>query len=362
MGLYRRGEIYWYSIQFQGRRIQKSLKTSNRKLAEKLYAKVLADIVEGRYFKQQKAASVSFRQLVDAYMRKYRKERGIYTVKRLLPFFGDMMLADISAEQVESYILERAEEGAAANTIYLEFSLGRRMFNVARKKWKWVSANPFADVTFSELQVIDNARDRWLTVKEEALLMKHATPDYLKDLIIFALHTGCRRGEILSATWRENIDMRNRVVRIKSSKRGMKMKIIPMSDTLYAMLRRRWKVRHISDAVFPYSVDAVKDAFQRAVKKAGLHDLHFHDLRHTFATRLVQSGVDLYVVQKLLGHKSIMMTERYAHHYPESLRPSVKALDECYNSATFPEGAGAVLLAGKGKNPVLSISNAEGSG
>ena len=61
--------------------------------------------------------------------------------------------------------------------------------------------------------------------------------------------------------------------------------------------------------------------------KAGILDCHFHDLRHTFATRLVQSGVDLYKVQRLLGHKSPIMTQRYAHHYPESLRDGVEILD-----------------------------------
>jgi hypothetical protein len=61
--------------------------------------------------------------------------------------------------------------------------------------------------------------------------------------------------------------------------------------------------------------------------KAGIVDCHFHDLRHTFATRLVQSGIDLYKVQRLLGHKSPIMTQRYAHHYPESLRDGVEILD-----------------------------------
>ncbi len=70
------------------------------------------------------------------------------------------------------------------------------------------------------------------------------------------------------------------------------------------------------------------------MNKAELEDLHFHDLRHTFATRLIQAGEDLYKVQKLLGHKSIKTTERYAHHCPESLRPIVKALYDCYNFAT----------------------------
>jgi len=73
----------------------------------------------------------------------------------------------------------------------------------------------------------------------------------------------------------------------------------------------------------------LRRGFRAALKKAGIHGFTFHDLRHTFATRLVHAGVDLYKVKELLGHKSIVTTQRYAHHYPESLRSSVDVLEEC---------------------------------
>jgi site-specific recombinase XerD len=68
--------------------------------------------------------------------------------------------------------------------------------------------------------------------------------------------------------------------------------------------------------------------------KAGIAGFHFHDIRHTFATRLVQNGVDVYKVKELLGHRTIAMTIRYAHHYPESLRSSIEVLDSCHDSVT----------------------------
>jgi len=71
-------------------------------------------------------------------------------------------------------------------------------------------------------------------------------------------------------------------------------------------------------------------AFAKARKRAGVENIKFHDLRHTFATRLVQSGEDIYKVAKLLGHRDISTTQRYAHHYPESLRDGVGALDTFY--------------------------------
>ncbi len=107
-------------------------------------------------------------------------------------------------------------------------------------------------------------------------------------------------------------------------------------------MERRSKVVSITGKVFDVTISALKDAFERAVEKACIENLHFHDLRHTFATRLVQSGVDLYRVQKLMGHKSITMTERYSHHYPGSLRESIRALDDCCKSVTVDGGSNCI--------------------
>ena len=90
-------------------------------------------------------------------------------------------------------------------------------------------------------------------------------------------------------------------------------------------------IRH--DYVFPYppgrkaNVEAVRSAFDRAYVKAGIAKLWFHDLRHTFATRLAQQGVDPYTIQRLMGHKTFTTTQRYAHHNTESLRRGITVLD-----------------------------------
>jgi integrase len=141
-----------------------------------------------------------------------------------------------------------------------------------------------------------------------------------------------RRGEILDLRW-QNVDLLKRLIRVVKSKNGEK-RTIPMSNTLFNLFKVV-NVRDISGRVFPISGSSLRQAFDKAVAKTNLEDFRFYDLRHTFATRLVQNGVDLYKVKELLGHKTITMTMRYAHHYPESLRSSVEVLDNCYNSATF---------------------------
>jgi len=104
-----------------------------------------------------------------------------------------------------------------------------------------------------------------------------------------------------------------------------------MSDTLYKLLIEMSKTRHISGTLFPVTVSAVKDASPRAVAKAGIEDLHFHDLRHTFGSRLAQMGTPLTQIKELMGHRTIKTTERYIHHYPADLRPCMKSLDDYYS-------------------------------
>ncbi len=330
MGLYRRGKFFWFRISYQGNRIQESFKTDNKKLAEKLYAKVLTDIVEGRYFETAKAKTIQFQDMTDKYLKEHAHSRDSRTVKTLLNFFSGYVIYQIKTKAIAEYRSMRLKTVKPA-TVYQELALLRRMFNVAIKEWEWCKDNPVSRLSFSVGN--RNARDRWLTIEEEKLLLEKATnPDWLRSLLMVALHTGMRRGEILDLRW-QNVDLLNRLIRIVKSKNGEK-RSIPMSNTLVNLFKSM-TVRDISGRVFPISGSSLRHAFDKTAEKAKLEDFRFHDLRHTFATRLVQNGVDLYKVKELLGHKTITMTMRYAHHYPESLRSSVEVLDTCYNSATF---------------------------
>ena len=326
---------------YKGHKIVRSLDTEVKRVAEERYGKICSEVIEGSYFEKRRAASITFGELWEKYRDKYKRSRDNTSVKHLLPVFGSLTLDRITSEKVENYILDRAEYGAAPATIYQEFSIGRRLFNIARRRWKLTTQNPFADLTFSELLTIDNKRSRYLHPDEEIILLQNATPSYLRDIIVFALHTGCRRGEILSARWKENVNFQQRFVRVPISKlrpgEETKYKVIPMTDTLYQMLQRLSRVPHISGLIFPYKMTAVKDAFERAVRKSGIKDFRFHDLRHTFSTRLVQEGVDLYRVSKMLGHRTLKMTERYAHHSPESLSFCIKALENVYKNITVED-------------------------
>jgi integrase len=133
-----------------------------------------------------------------------------------------------------------------------------------------------------------------------------------------------RRGEILGLTW-SNVDFRNRLLHVVKTKRN-KNRIVPMNNVLFQTFQSLKAAANGSEKVY-YSKH-VKGVFETARKNAGLEGLRLHDLRHTFATRLIQSGVDVVTVQKILGHSTIMMTMRYVHSFEPQMRDAVARLEE----------------------------------
>lgn len=176
----------------------------------------------------------------------------------------------------------------------------------------------------------NNYKVRYLTSEEEGRLFKAIEPEYeyLRPIIITALQTGMRKSEILSLKWSQ-IDFRQGFIDILKSKSGKERKI-PISTKLDKVLRSLYAVSN-SDFVFtnpatklPY-VD-IKKSFNHLIKKANIENFRFHDLRHTVATRMVESGIDLVVVQEILGHAKIETTMRYAHPVPERKKIAVECL------------------------------------
>jgi len=213
-------------------------------------------------------------------------------------------------------------------TINRELASLKKAFNLARREWEWCDENPVCRVSMEQEH---NTRDRWLTAEEEARIMS-AAPVWLRELMVFAIHTGMRQGEILGLTW-TGVDLFRRTVTVFKSKNGER-RTLPLNQAALDLLKHKAGSRSLdTELVFPSEAQTRLNAsnlsrsLHLVLEKAKITDFHFHDLRHTCATRMVQAGVDLYKVQRLLGHKSPIMTQRYAHHYPESLRAGVETLD-----------------------------------
>lgn len=333
MGLVKRGDVWWMSFTHQGKQVRRSTGTGDRRVADAILAKVKVQIVEGQYFERAVAESHTFKELMDRYEKEHvarkLRHRGLNGyMKNLRAFFGEKTLADVTPKEIVAYKNKRYEDGMAPATINRELANLKKAFNLALREWEWCHMNPVSRVS---MEKENNKRDRWLTEEEASRLLGCCRP-WLRDLVLFALHTGMRMGEILELTWR-GVDFTRRTVTVFRSKNGER-RTIPVNDTVLHVLKEKTKVRSLTvDRVFcskiftPLESGHLRRAFRLALGKAKIEDFHFHDLRHTFATRLVQAGIDLYKVQQLLGHKSPIMTQRYAHHYPESLRDGVEILD-----------------------------------
>ena len=174
-------------------------------------------------------------------------------------------------------------------------------------------------------------RKRWLTAEEEARLLA-ASPVWLQEIIVFAVNTGLRQSEILNLQWC-NVDLFRKTITLLEQKNGGR-DTLPVNARTLDVLKARAKVRSLkTDYVFFNGAENRMDArdllraFYPAMRKADVKRFRFHDLRHTFATRLVQAGADIYTVQKLGRWKTISMVMRYGHHHSESLRAGIEILD-----------------------------------
>ncbi len=335
MGLYKRGTFWWMRFSFQGKQIRRSTETTDKKLAERIYHKVLGELAEGDWFDRLPGEEKNLSELFEQYLnehskpnkseKSYIRDKGM--VDRILKEFGDVTLVEVSARQISEYKARRRAEDAAAATVNKELSFLRHVFETA-VVWKWLEDNPAARIPREKVR---NCIERWLTAEEEERLLK-ACPDWLWKIVVFGLNTGFRQGEILSLNWKQ-VDWSRKAILFWEQKNGGR-DLIPLNEGALNVLKDRSKIRTLgSELVFltsnrtKYLARNVFEAFKIACKKAEIENLRFHDLRHTFATRLVQDGVDLYTVQRLGRWRSLSMVMRYAHHNAESLRSGMEAVN-----------------------------------
>ena len=161
---------------------------------------------------------------------------------------------------------------------------------------------------------------------------------HLIPIVITALNTGMRRGEILSLKW-EQVDLRHGYISLDDTKSG-EGRQIPMNQTLietFSEMPRGFESKYVFSNRNGDALTDIKRSFNTALRKAEIHNATFHTLRHTAASHLVMNGVDLTSVKELLGHKSLSMTMRYSHLAPEHKRKAVNILDKALRNEEVNE-------------------------
>jgi integrase len=359
MGIHRRkgSPHYWADFTVNGSRFRISLQTSNRQEAELIYAQkrseellrgtigrkpqMTLDDALGRYLLERGVEVASKSQMI-FYGRTLLRILGKATTldaidDDLIARFvskrrGDIRWANKSAKnRPKGETREKRMSGASINR---EMHFLRAVLNRARKVWKV----DVAEIDWGLHRLQESAGvERFLSPDEARALLNAAAP-HLRPVIVASLNTGLRMRNVLDLDWSE-VDMDRRMLTVRIGKKrvpGGAPHSIPINGPLLAALGTLGP----KDAgpVFTFEGKPVKNmrtAFRAACRRAGVENFRWHDMRHTAASWMIDQGVALDLVQKILGHSDIRLTLRYAHRNQDAQRKAVEAISGAWQPDTM---------------------------
>jgi integrase len=340
----KRGKKWQYDFWVNGKRYRGSIPEARVKAqAERAVTKIRDSIYEGKYFKAVKAPALTkfveevFLPWCKANNRTWR-EFG-YRSATIMKHFGNARMNEISPFQIEKFKMDRrrgvTRRGTQRSPAAVNRELGTlsRIFSLAIEH-DLISMNPCRNVRFFRE---DNERTRYLTEDEETKLFSvlYDQRQHLAGIVGLALQTGMRRRELLQLRW-SHIDFEREVIHVVNNRaEGTRTKSgrnrqVPMTSTARALLDQL-SAEATSEFVF-CNPDTrlprtdIKRAFTTACRKAGIVDFHFHDLRHTAATRLGDAGVDAIKLAAIMGWSDVRMAMRYTHPRTLGLREAMENL------------------------------------
>jgi integrase len=347
MALYRRGKIWWYNFEFQGRHIQESSGFTNKTTALRVEAKRKADLLDRRAGFTKAKLAPKFDDFVEQFLGWSEQQHKPKThdlhewnCKTLTRFFSGKYLDEITTEMVEDFKSARKNEprrnakdrrlvtGATVNRALTTLKL---MYRQAAR-CGYVVSNPVVGVSMFD-EPLDSMRV--ITFDEQAAYLAHASQP-LYDVAKVMLDTGMRPEEVFRIRV-ENIDFKQRPIFNPFGKSKAARRTIPMTEDVSCFFKARIKRFEEKGTPFvfpsPYNLEkpigSVKKAHRLAAAGADIKG-HFrlYDLRHTFATRAVAAGADLPTLSALLGHTTIQMTMRYVHPAAEQKRIVIDRLEK----------------------------------
>ena len=348
MGVFTKRGNYWIDYYANGRRVREKVGPS-KTLAKNALMRRRVLVAEGKFLDIKTEQRTRFKEFADIWVRDYGKTKKSFEstaalyLKRLGPFFGDKYLHEITPQLVQRYqSVRRSQKNYKKKLpspayINRELACLKCMFNRA-VEWGYTKDNPVKKVKFFKE---NNARTRFLE-KDELKTLLDCSDELLKSVILFAVNTGMRLGEIQGAKWGD-VNFERGFITLRKTKNG-ETRFVPINRTVKEMLHNLIVTTKSQDAYifcnkagFPYNP---RSPFKRALTKAKIIDFRFHDLRHTAASYFVMGGIDLNTVRVILGHKSIRMVLRYAHLSDTHQAKAVAVLDELMDTIWTPEQKG----------------------
>ena len=328
MSIYKRGENFYIDFTFKGQRVRESIGPS-KKNAQKVIDKRKTEIIENKYLDIRKEPDpIKFHDFAKEYLQWARAnkkpssvQRDLCSLRALDKEFETKILQEITTWQIEKYKVKRKETVKPA-TLNRELGLVKHLFSKAIE-WNKAKENPAKKVRLLKGEV---KRVRYLMPDEVQTLLSNCI-DHLRPIVTVAVHTGLRRSEIFNLR-HDQVNFEQGIISILDTK-NHERKDVPMNETVKAVLKG---IENNGPYFFcnangkPF-ID-VRESFHSALKRSGIENFRFHDLRHTFASNLVMAGEDLNTVRELLGHKDLKMTLRYAHLAPGKKAKAVNVLDK----------------------------------
>lgn len=336
MSLYKRNSVWWFSIFDRGERHCESTGTSNRRKAERLEQQRREELSNRRH----RLPAIDLDITVGLVAARFIGE-GLATLYYLdrfthvLPFFGDIAIRDLNQSLLRKYRQERYGERNSLKpaTLNRDLSVLRRLCNWAVEEGL-IPANPLGRLRMERER---RTKRPVMSVREEALLMGHA-PVHLQRIILCALDTAMRRGEILGQRW-EDVDFDNRLLHVTRSKTADgESRIVPLTRRVYEMLLSFRKERGI---VFTYDdnpIKIVKTSWSASLRRSGLRHFRFHDLRHTANSRMMLAGVMQEIRREIVGHSSQHsrdVNDRYTQIGLAELKDAIRKLETWLEAQTL---------------------------
>jgi integrase len=346
--MYKRGDSWYSEFWYNGERYKKSWGAISKTVAKEKDRQFRTEVKEGKY--QLKAKRILFETFAEKYLEYARTNKKPKSAKRnetsrnmLLPYFKGKLIGSIHPFMVEQYKKSRKDKGKEPATINRDVATLKNMLNKA-VEWGYLSSNPISGVK----QLSEDNEKMWVLTEAEELQLRRECAKrpqrtkYLRDLILFALNTGMRQDDIFGLRW-VNVHIREGYVLATDTKTGDN-RSVPVNNAVVRVLRRRIWLGAGSEYVFcnheGRRLTVLTNAFWRAVKEANLFRweekngemkktrFRFHDLRHTFGSRLGMNGYDLKTIMEIMGHKTAKVALRYQHPAPDHKLEAVKSLDE----------------------------------
>jgi integrase/recombinase XerC len=254
--------------------------------------------------------------------------------KQLIKHLGNLPMDQYTPQLIEQFKTSRLAEVTPIK-VNIDFRTLRAAFNIA-VNWGIIQENPFRKCKTLR---IPPKRPSYLSSEDFQKVLAVIEREWYKDIVRFAISTMMRVGEIVNLFW-TSVDLENRLILVENTKefrlKTHKPRTIPMNDWVYSFLKSKERK---GERVFtfpdgrPFLIGYVSHEFKKYARKAGLDEgIHFHSLRHTGATWLVQGDVPIYAVQQILGHSTVMMTQIYSHLEVKHLSNSVKQLDKYFKN------------------------------